>query len=180
MQSESELLLIAYPDLKKSDFEKIQNHRELFDKESHAMVPPHFTFVFPVSDMEAGEFAKEVKKQIGDTRSIRFAIRCAAVNRDILNDCYHTFLIPDKGYSQMVKLHDRLYSEKLKAHLRLDIDFTPHITIGTAVDASSCKKMADDWNEKDPEIRGTIKFADIVQHSAGQVITLERIKLRKN
>ena len=180
MQSESKFLVIAYPGLEKSDLKKIQNHRELFDKESHAMVPPHFTFVFPVSNMEASEFANEVKKQIADISSIRFVIRCAAVNRDVVNDCYHTFLIPDKGYSKMVKLHDRLYSDKLKAHLRLDIDFIPHITIGTAADASSCKKMADDWNEKDIEIRGILKFADIVQHAAGKVITLERIKLRKN
>jgi hypothetical protein len=179
MQRENELLVIVYPKLGKSDFEKIQNQRKLFDKESHAMVLPHFTFVFPVTGMQITEFASEVRKQIAGATAIRFAIRCAAVNRDTVNDCYHTFLIPGKGCSKMVKLHDSLYSDKLSSHRRTDIDFIPHITIGTAPDAISCKKMADDWNQKDGEIRGILKFADIVQHAAGKVITLQRIKLRK-
>lgn len=69
-----------------------------------------------------------------------------------------------KGYSRIVKLHDKLYSEKLKSNLRLDIDFVPHIGIGNSKDKFSCKKMVDQWNEKEFSISGKITHLTVVNY----------------
>jgi hypothetical protein len=85
--------------------------------------------------------------------------------------------VPDDGYSQIVKLHDKLYSGLLAAEHRLDIDFIPHIGIGTSPDRYECKRMADEWNKKDFNIRGRISKLTIIEYKDKTVTDLESIGL---
>jgi 2'-5' RNA ligase len=170
------LLVIAYPELTSHDFESIQNYRRGNDKLYYKTVNPHFTLVFPVDGFQPEDFRAEINEQISGTGIIPFVIRCATVSKDAFNDYYHTFLVPDEGLSKIVKLHDRLYSGKLYNHLRLDLDFIPHIGIGNSIDKIVCKKMTDEWNKKNFEIRGIINSADIVNYENETVTTIEKIK----
>jgi hypothetical protein len=171
------LLAISYPDLSTEDFSLIENYRKDHDK-MFDVVRPHFTFVFPVSDISAADFSSEVKKQLKNASPISFCLRCAVINKDDFTEYYHAFLVPDEGFSGMVKLHDQLYSEKLAVHHRLDIDFIPHIGVGNSMDKFDCKKMVDEWNSKTFLIKGTISTFDIVQYENNKVTTIEKIKLK--
>jgi hypothetical protein len=170
-------LLIAYPELTNDDFYKIQNYRGHSDKLYFNVVKPHFTFVFPVFDMNEDEFIKEVKTQTSNLNSFDFTIRCATISKDSFSEYFHTFLVPDEGLSSIVKIHDKLYSDKLKGNLRLDIDFIPHIGIGNSTDKFICKKMADDWNKDDFEIVGTIKQLTVVKYENDTITEIEKIEL---
>ena len=112
-------LVLAYPELTSNDFDLIQNYRRDNDELFFKVVEPHFTIVFPVFDISQDEFTKEIKDKSSNLAKFDIVIRCATINKDAFNDYYHTFLVPDEGYSKIVKLHDKLYSDKLKNNLRL-------------------------------------------------------------
>ena len=94
-------------------------------------------------------------------------------NYFVILETLHTE-VPDEGSSRIVKLHD-----KLKDNLRLDLDFIPLIGIGNSQDRHKCKKMVDEWNKEEFELRGTIsrlKIVRIVRYENDVVTTIEEIK----
>jgi len=171
-------LVLAYPELRHEDFELIQDYRKNNDELYFKIVNPHFTIVFPVFDVSQDEFINEIKQNSKDINKFDFTIRCATINKDAFNDYFHAFLVPDEGYSKFVKLHDVLYSDKLKGNLRLDLDFVPHIGIGNSKNKFSCKKMVDEWNRKEFSISGKIKYLTIVNYENDTVTKLHEIELR--
>jgi hypothetical protein len=170
------LLVIAYPELAARDLQLIEDYRKLNDK-MFTVVRPHFTLVFPVSDFSSPDFLAEAGKQLEDVKCISFCLRSSVVNKDAFSDCYHSFLVPDEGFSHVVKLHDKLYSGKLAPHHRLDIDYIPHIRIGNSTAPLECKKMTDEWNARGFEISGIISSVDIVNFENETVTSVEKIKL---
>lgn len=171
---EQKLLVFAYPELSPGDYSLIENHRKQHDS-LQPLLGPHFTLVFPVKNISEKIFIDEIEKQLKGIESFSFTIRCATINKDAFAEKFYTFLVPDEGHSRIVKLHDKLYSGRLSEHLLLDVDFIPHITIGSSNDIMSCKKMADDWNSRNIEITGKISHIDIAQYEGA--MTLKRIKL---
>ena len=171
-------LVLAFPELTKTDFDLIQEYRKRNDELYFNVVNPHFTIVFPTSDFSENEFVKEVTKQSTKFRTFDFTIRCATINKDAFSDYYHTFLVPDEGFSNIVKLHDKLYSNKLIGNLRLDIDYIPHIGIGNSNDKFICKKMVDNWNTSDFSISGKITQLTIVEYTNATVKKIQEIELK--
>lgn len=170
-------LLIAYPELANDDFDKIQNYRKHKDELYFSVVKPHFTIVFPVFDIKEDEFIKEVKTQTSNLNGFDFTIRCATISKDTFSEYFHAFLVPDEGFSSIIKIHDKLYSDRLKDNLRLDIDFVPHIGIGNSTNKLLCKKMVDDWNKEEFEIAGTIKQLTVVKYENNTITEIENIEL---
>lgn len=170
------LLAIAYPTLSTADRAWIQRIRQQYDAQVE-MVAPHFTLVFPVFDVEELLFEAEMRRQAREHNPIHFEIHCAIVVKDALSNLTHTFLVPDQGFSELVKLHDKLYSNLLAPHLRLDIPFIPHITVASSVDATVCKRVADAINAEDRAVHGAVETLDIVQFANQQVTTLAQISL---
>jgi hypothetical protein len=106
--------------------------------------------------------------------------RCAVLDKDAFHDYTHVFLVPDEGYSKLVKLHDQFYTGLLANELRLDLPFIPHIGVANAVDPHHCKKVADSLNAADFEIRGTIEELTIVSFADNRVTPLETIVLAES
>ncbi len=170
-------LVLAYPEISKSDFDLIQNFRKKNDELFYSVVNPHFTIVFPVFDQSEADFISEIKKQAKNLNKFDFVLRCATINKDAFNEYFHAFLVPDEGYSNIVKIHDKLYSGMLKDNLRLDLDFVPHIGIGNSVDKFICKKMVDEWNKDEFEIKGKVSSLKIVDYENNLVREIEEIKI---
>ncbi|MCB1172544.1 MAG: 2'-5' RNA ligase family protein [Leptospiraceae bacterium] len=172
-------LALAYPEISKSDFDLIQSYRSENDALYFSVVEPHFTIVFPVSDIPQSEFINEIKRQAANLFQFEFTIRCATINKDAFSDYFHSFLVPDEGYSNIVKIHDRLYSGLLSENLRLDLDFIPHIGIGNSLKSLDCKRMVDEWNLDEFAIKGKVSVLTIVEYKNDLVRKLEEIKLSK-
>jgi 2'-5' RNA ligase len=64
--------------------------------------------------------------------------------------------VPDEGFSQIVRLHDQLYGSILAPHLRLDLPFIPHITVGYTTDGEACHLAAKAINAEKIEFAGRI------------------------
>lgn len=169
-------LVIAYPDLSSHHFTQLQSYRQKND-DLFTIIEPHFTFVFPMNDIYKVDFVNEIKAKSKAFKKIDFAIRCATVHKDSFSEHFYTFLVPDEGYSSMVKLHDKLYSGNLKDNLRLDIAFVPHIRIGNSIDKNLCKQMVNDWNHTDFLISGTISKLTIVKFENNVVWNIDEVGL---
>ncbi|HSW78045.1 MAG TPA: 2'-5' RNA ligase family protein [Candidatus Chromulinivoraceae bacterium] len=170
-------LVIAYPELQQSDFDWIQTYRRQNDRQ-FSLVEPHFSIVFAVSDLDKDSFLNEVKQKIGDITAFDVDLKVATINKDNSGNYYHEFLVPDTGYSDIVKLHDKLYSGLLAPYLRFDVDFIPHISIGDSEDAQISKKRVDELNAQGVSIHGRIGSVDVIEYADGAVSTVEKIELK--
>jgi len=170
------LLALAYPKLAASDLAWIEAHRERHDPH-FTRVRPHFTLVFAISDFGEDAFVRELQERSDGVRRIEFELALATLSRDASSDCFHEFLVPESGYAAIVRLHDRLYSGLLSRHLRLDVDFIPHIGIGRDDDALAAKARVDALNQRALSIPGLIDALDVVEHDAARIATICRIGL---
>jgi len=171
------LAVVSYPSISQEDHNWMQAIRAQHDA-YYQLIAPHFTFVFPCS---MGEIAltEHIRRQSTGMKQIRFVIRCAVVIKDTTEEMTHVFLTPDEGFSDIVKLHDRLYTGILASELRLDIPFIPHIGIGNASDPLESKRLADSLNKEVFSVDGTIDTLDVVSVDIDrrEVRTIEQVKL---
>lgn len=149
------LVLIAEPELESRDRGWVEAHRAAHDPH-FSIVPPHFTLIFPGNSAEAPLLA-HVREATQGLGPIRFVLRSALVVKDALSPLTHVFLVPDEGFGQIVRLHDRLYTGALSKSLRLDIPYIPHIAIGAFEEPSDAKTLADDINTAPLAIIGTLR-----------------------
>lgn len=133
--------------------------------------------MFPVFGLDRERFLEHLREQARGVERIPFVCRCATVVKDATNEYTHVFLVPDEGYSAIVKLHDRLYEGPLSPHLRLDIPFIPHIGVANASDPRACKALADELNSEGFEIRGSVDALDAASYKHDRVTTIERVPL---
>lgn len=171
------LLVISYPEISNSDFLHIQKFRADHDH-YFRIVNPHFTLVLPVVDWQPEAFIREIDKQAKDFLTFEFCLRCATLNKDAFNDYYHTFLVPDEGFSHFIKLHDILYANLLFPHRALQIDFIPHLGIGNSRYPEECLEMISSWNRRPFAIHGRISALDIVSFEKNKVKTILKISLK--
>jgi hypothetical protein len=172
------LVVLAYPKISDEDSSWIQSVRDEHDELNGKALGPHFTFVFPIV-MEPSLLIPHVRSRVGQASAFDFTLRCATVVKDSFNEYTHVFLVPDEGHSNIVKLHDNLYTGMLEKELRLDIAYIPHVGIANSTDAQSCKKLADRLNATDFAIRGVIDALDVATYEGEHdlVKTIERITL---
>ncbi len=171
------VLVLGYPDLEKHDLAWIEGIRAEHDELYRDVVGAHFTLVFPVSNLDAGQFTDHVRQTLEGASTISFVLRCAVIVKDSFNEYTHVFLVPDEGYSDLVKLHDRLYTDCLANQLRLDVPFIPHIGVGNSRDPRVCKRLADDLNGHGFEIAGRVSALDAVTFESSTVTTIARVPL---
>jgi 2'-5' RNA ligase len=171
------LLVVSYPIIIDRHFTWIQDLREQYDKLNFQVIDPHFTLVFPVANIEPETFIHHVKQSIDNIQPFEFVIRCATISGDAFSKYTHVFLVPDRGYSNIIKLHDRLYTGILAAELRLDLVFIPHIGIANSLNARKCKQLADRLNSQEFEIDGKVNKLDLIWEENNRVDTIEEILL---
>jgi hypothetical protein len=171
-------LVVAYPKISEKDFNWIQEYRSKNDPRYFNVVNPHFTIIFSTGDISQEDFIKEVKAQAQDIKSFDFELNVATINQDDSGDYYHEFLVPEKGYTTIIKLHDKLYSGVFYKNLRFDIDFIPHVGIGNADDVQESKKRVDAVNDAGVSISGKIDTLDILEYKDSKVTTIGQIALK--
>jgi 2'-5' RNA ligase superfamily len=158
----STLLVVNYPTISADDFAWIQEIRQQEDELNFRSIDPHFTLVFPIIEIDRATLVSHAKQSIQGIQPFEFTLRCAVLCNDAFSKYTHVFLVPDEGYSNIVKLHDRLYTGIITEELRLDIPFIPHIGIANSLDPHHCKQLVDRLNSKKFEIRGRIDRLDII------------------
>ena len=116
------LVVISYPNISSDNLDWIQSVRSQHD-DQYKIILPHFTLVFPCSIECFTDLIVHVQQKASEVKPMSFAIRRAITVKDSLSQNTHLFLIPEDGSSDLIKLHDILYTDLLSSQLRLDIPF---------------------------------------------------------
>ncbi len=167
------LLVLAYPELDDKDYRFIQDFRNEHDELFYKIVEPHFTLVFPVHDMKKSELITEIENKLHSFEPFDFTLRCTVINRDAFQDYWHIFLAPDEGNSDIIKLHDTLYSGSLLHNYRMDIQFVPHIGIANSQNQMKMWQLTRELNESHLEISGRVEKLSLVNFENNKVILLK-------
>lgn len=171
------LLLVAYPELNRDDYDWIQAIRIQHD--SHiSLIEPHVTLVFPTHITDSATFIDHVRAAAQSWSRFTVAIRCAVVVKDAFSPKSHLFLVPDEGYSMLVKLHDALYCGVLAPELSFESAYIPHLTIGDHLDPHTLKHTADAINKQNRCIFGHMTTLDVLQYEHGAIQTIQTIPLQ--
>ncbi len=171
------LLVLAYPVLSTNDYNWIQEFRKKHDELFYKVAEPHFTIVFPTFGFDIEDFLIEMEEKSKDVKMIDFEIKSAVINKDSFSDYWHVFLTPDQGNSNIIKLHDKLYSGKIAKTLMLELQFVSHVGIGNSKDKWVCKQLVDEINGLDIRISGRIAYLDIVKYEKDKVETIKKLGL---
>jgi len=171
------LLVIAEPRLAAADRTWIETIRRRHDP-NHRVVPPHFTLVFHAAMRQEAAVAAHVRRIAARFRRFACRLRCALTYPDSLSGQTYVSLMPDEGFAALVRLHDRLYTGPLKRQLRLDIPFTPHVTLARFATPAPAKRLADRINARDFAVRADVGAIDLVAYDGAAVTPLARIALR--
>jgi 2'-5' RNA ligase len=175
-------LIIAYPTFTGADLTWIEAIRANYDPQA-ALVAPHLTLLFPIAadavsvDEVVTHLHNVVTERVCPMPAFVVTFRSALVMPETGRAGGHLFLIPDEGMSQLVKLHDWLYRGPLASHLRLDIPFMPHITIGAGHDLAALHQVAQTLNDSAFALETTIDRLTVIRHAAGVVTTVGEIPL---
>jgi 2'-5' RNA ligase len=154
------LAIVAFPRLNERDRQWIEAFRSRHDPQAFRL-GVHFTLVFPV-EATPHELEPELARVAQSFGPIPFAIRHTEVVRDGLTGDSHILLVPDEGGDRITALHDRLYAGALRAHLRADIPFIPHMTVGAAPDSASARGLATPLDVRARIVRGTVADIEMV------------------
>jgi len=82
--------------------------------------------------------------------------------------------VPDEGGAQIATLHDRLYAGALRPHLRSDIPFVPHMTIGAVQDLQFAERLAKELGVGSRTVRGVVgdmELVDVAEHRVRSITT---------
>lgn len=128
-------------------------------------VTPHLTLVFPTLSFTVEDLRYELSKSVKGFAPFRVILRSAIIMPETTTGSKHAhiFLVPDEGFGQLVRLHDRLYAGKLASELRLDIPFIPHMTVGANLDLINAKTIAETLNSSKFEVQFDLKELFIVE-----------------
>jgi 2'-5' RNA ligase len=159
------LAVVAFPRLEDADRAWIESFRTAHDPQA-TRIAVHFTLVFPV-DAPVDDVAREVAVVAGVTVPFAFVARRTTVVTDATQS--HVFLIPDEGAAEITALHSRLYSGVLKPHLRTDIPFLPHMTIGAVPDSTAALRLAAQVDANARVVRGTIDALELIDITAARI-----------
>ena len=169
--------VLAYPQISKEDFDLIQSFRSKYDRR-YEYFNPHFTLVFPAFELNENEFVSHVIKHAEKFSKFDFCIKSATSVSDYFSNYRDVFLVPDEGNSNFIRIRDALYKDILITHLRTDIPYIPHIVIGDDIDPFFSINLANQWNEADIIIKGTILKLSIESYDGTNLKNIEDIVLK--
>ncbi|MFN3437563.1 MAG: 2'-5' RNA ligase family protein [Acidovorax sp.] len=171
------LYTVAYPECGAQDLLAVDAWRAAHDAAGHALVRPHFTLVFACNAVDESTYMAHVAAVAARTVPIAFHCRYAMLGADAHSPRAHACLVPDEGYAALSLLHDALYTGPLADQLRLDLPYTPHITVGTFESAPQARQWCVERNHVGVSIPGRVGALWVGQVTDGRFDHLGRFDL---
>ena len=172
----SSLEVIATPLFGKKEHDWLVRLREV---RAHNIGPPHFTLVFPGTDLAPNEFTRQVTAAASSVKRFPFRLCSALVVPDLQVDSFHVFLVPDEGFGAIVRLHQALHAGTLGTRLREDFPYIPHLTVASERDFAAARTVAAKLNAQEFSIAGRIDELEIHRRDADVVRCIAKVPLAK-
>jgi len=171
------LAAISYPIFEEAGPGWIDNHRAQYDPAGHELLKPHFTFIHPQTALPRQPFIDHVAGIASSTSPVAFNISGAILFKTPVDPVWYAFLVPDRGYHDLVELHDELYTGDLQAQLRRDIPYVPHVTVGRFRQQAKAEAAVARINSERIDITGTVGTIEIVDYSGTHLEHIARVTL---
>ena len=128
---------------------KIESFRARHDPLATTL-PAHVTLVFPFpTNLTSTQWASHIKRIVGNWPQLPVSFRdIEAIQGEF------TILMLREKCEAVIALHDKLYSGVLKAFLRTDMEYIPHITVGRVTGNPSAATFDAMHDAATCEIRG--------------------------
>ena len=115
--------ILIFPKFKNIDL--IQNIRKKYDR-LYNFLPPHITLVFPFTDdIDNNTLYIKLKELLKSYKKFKVKFKGISLSNDnfIFLNCIY-------GANTIINLHNEIYKNILPLHLKKDIKYIPHITLG--------------------------------------------------
>jgi 2'-5' RNA ligase len=170
------LYTVAFPTLSEEDARFIAAIRARHDRQANILAP-HFTLLFGCEALDEASYIDHVRTIAASTTA--FAFTCFETEPDDDDDGHGVvYLVPDLGRGEVTALHDRLYTGPMAPHLRRDLDFVAHITIGHAADVDAAARLCDELDADGINVAGSVDALVVGCVEHGRFVELARFALR--
>jgi 2'-5' RNA ligase len=169
------LYTVAFPSLDESDARFIADIRAKHDRQV-SVLGPHFTLLFACDRVDEAAYIEHVRTVAASTMAFRFA--CSETEPDGDDHHGYAYLVPELGRVDVMTLHDQLYTGPMAPHLRKDMRFVAHITVGHAANYDAAVLLCDELNDQGIDITGSIDAVVVGGLENGRFVELARFALR--
>jgi len=166
------LFTVAFPEWSDTDAAWVDDFRRRHDVAARDLIGPHVTLVFGCSALPLPDYLTHVERASAQAPALTARFRYAMLGADDEQELAYVFLVPDEGHAALSLLHDRLYAGPMAAHLRLDLPYTPHITIGRSTDRRQAKAWCDQLNDAGLDIVARMPTVTVGEIDAGRFVRL--------
>lgn len=165
------LYTVAYPECDDAHaLHAVDAWRAAQDPVGHALIRPHFTLVFACNAVDETTYLAHAAAVAARTAPIHFHCRYAMLGADAHTPRAHAYLVPDEGYAALSLQHDALYAGPLSDALRLDLPYTPHITVGTFDSALQARHWCTARNRAGVSLPGRVAALWVGQMVEGRFV----------
>lgn len=171
----TKLAVVAYPTVAARDREWLEAIRSRHDPQA-PRIRAHFTVIFPI-EVPREPLIAHARTVAARLKPILFALRGAVASRDAGSSVGHVFLLPAEGYDELVEVHNRLHDDVLRSHLRRDVPFVPHMTVGAHRNQAECERIAEELNREHWVVQGVIDGVDVLEVDESMIRTVARLPL---
>jgi len=169
------LYTVAFPTLPDAAARFVAGIRARHDRQVN-MLGPHFTLLFGCDAVAEATYVDHVRAIAATTRA--FPFRCTEAEPDADDGKGYVYLVPELGRDALNALHDALHTGPLAPHLRADLHFVAHITVGHGDDMAAAAQLCDDLNAGQIHVAGTIDALVVGCVEHGHFVELARFALR--
>ena len=169
------LYTVAFPTLGEEDARFIAGVRATHDRQA-SVLGPHFTLLFGCTAVDEATYVEHVRAVAAATPA--FAFTCFETAPDDDEGRGYAYLVPDLGRAELTALHDQLYTGPMAPHLRRDLHFVAHMTVGHAADFDAAALLCDELNAAGINVAGSIDALVVGCVEQGRFLELARFALR--
>ena len=169
------LYTVAFPSLTVASARLLAEIRAQHDRQA-ALLGPHFTLLFGCDAVDEAGYVDHVRSVAAGTAA--FHVHCAGTQPDSDESGGYVYLVPDRGRADVEALNDALYTGPMAPHLRKDLAYIAHITIGHCANAADAEALSADLNAGGIDIAGGIDALVVGCVEHGRFVELARFALR--
>lgn len=130
--------ILIFP--KFDNIEKIQAVRKEKDR-LYEKIMPHITLVFPFcDDISDNDLTMQLEDLLLGKKEFVIKFKGISLSHD-----NYIFLNCVQGNETLIQLHDEIYIKLLPQHLRKDLPYNPHITLGQSDTIDFLENFDDDF-----------------------------------
>lgn len=174
--ADSSLFVVAYPEISTQDRAWIEDIRRDSDPNA-CRIAAHFTLAFAIEGISAEDIRDHLRSFARNESQIAFTCRHVMIGQDHAKPLFHVFLVPEEGFAAINLLRERPHHGVLHDHLRPEIPYTPHITLGAGADAGAIRDQCRALNDQRSLVRGVLCALTLVEATAETVREIESLPL---